>query len=396
MIRLPLLFLTILCLFADANPARSQQGKAAQPASAAQAAAEAQSQALERAQEKLDTVDKQATHLEQSVMIMLAVDTLVIAIIAGTTIGGELRVIDAIKRIEREATEVRQRFPKLTGIETQARNALSSIETTFGAAAAEEWLDDRYAILGIADRQRILTVEHLIALEFAGRATAPQLRGMANFYYSKYKFEGLRSDLDRSLYYALLGAERGNNRFQYLNDLGFIYMELAERNAQFMGEAVRLLNDSKGKQPHQQRCYYNLAVIRLDEAKKERENKDQQEELRLLEVVKALLTTALQEKNWESQPSAELVSLVHYNLACCLCLIYAATATQPATVATPMLDEAMKHLKEACKSTKTKLATLDGDLEIKTNGDLCALVKSPHYAGEVKATRDAFAVAAQA
>jgi hypothetical protein len=379
--------LIALCFAASFSCARADIFS--EPSSSAVAAQHAQvinDQPTEKTQEHLETLDKLVTHLEQSVVIMLGVAALVITLIFGTTIIGEIRVIQAIKKLDSEAVEVKERFPKLSAMETQARIALKNIEVTFGIEGADTWLEDRYASLGIVERQRILTVEHLIALEFTGRSTPSQLRGMSNFYYSKFKFERLASDLDRSLYYAHLASDRGNEAFQYLNDLGFLYMELMEKDKRYREDAMRALLLSKGKHSKQQRCYYNIATLLFDEAIAKKAAGDAPSFYKMMSEIRQLLYTALLHPKWEIQASPELASLIHYNLACCLCGIV--EQYLPLNTQHPLLDEALEHLQAASEFKQTKAETLVRDLD-KQCGDLKALADNAFYAKRMHALRTA-------
>jgi hypothetical protein len=275
-------------------------------------------------------------------------------------------------------------------METQARSALQEIEIEFGTAEMEGWLEDRYATLEIKSRQKILTVEHLIPLEFAGQSKAHQLRGMANFYFSKYRSEKTASDLDRSLYYALLAAEKGERQFQYLNDLGFIYMELAEKNKRFPEEAITNFNESRAKNPAQQRCYYNLSVIFIQEAAEKRKARSLKEYSALLNQVNDLLVTALKHIKWEHRASPEISSLVHYNLSCCLCRIDEIQPAPLKNTRTHFLDEAIKHLRLASGFKPTRLQTVNDDFT-EPEGDLCSLARNGFYTKPVEEARANFA-----
>jgi hypothetical protein len=329
--------------------------------------------------ERFESVDKSVTHLEAGVVIMLGVVTLVVTMLFGTIIFGEYRVNQAVADLENKAKEVRERFPMLAAMEAQAHRALSDVEVMFGP---EEWKEDRYASLGIPERQRILTVEHLIALEFAGPATAPQLRGMANFYSSKYTVEGLKSDLDRALYYALRAADRGEHRFQYLNDIGLVYTDLAETDrqhrTQHVSEGIGALEKSSRKQPAQQRSYYNLSVILFGQALQAKNDGQTTDSQTLFQKIRDLLNTALSHPKWEVGISPESTSLVHYNLSCCLCRL-AEFHPGSNNSQTPLLDEACTHLEQASRFKETKSHTLEHDL----NGDLYLIGSNPHYAQRI-------------
>ncbi len=365
-----------------------QYGSAAWPKAADDAAAfvdENVQGEVQKITEHLESTDKLIGHLEQSVAIMLGVATLVIAILFGSIVFGEYRISQAVKDLISRAEEVKRRFPRLADMEEQAREALAELEVMFDA---EEWLDDRYANLEIKRRQHILSVEHLIALDFVGPATAPQLRGMANFYESKYTAEHLQSDIDRALYYALMAADRGKFRFQFWNDLGLIYMDLSSRDASFLEKAVEALIRSKSQNQNQQRCYYNLGIIYFQKAIERSKAGDHAAERSLFESSRDEFEMALKHTNcWELAESKELNSLVHYNLACCLCRL-----AVPAQGQTPELDEAVKHLREASKYDQTKAPTWNHDID-DSDGDLAALKANSFYRQAVTELRANFELA---
>jgi cell division protein FtsL len=338
----------------------------------------------EKLSEKVEAADKEITHLEQGVMIMLGFSALLLALLFGSFILGEYRINQSVKDLQSRAEEVKKRFPMLDGIEEQARSVLSFTNDIF---CEDEWVEDRYKSLDIELRQRILTVEYLIALEFAGLATAPQLRGMANLYFSKYSAEKLECDLDRALYYAGLAAKRGSDGFQYKNDLGFIYMDLAVRDPKFWSLAETSLLASKKKKPAQQRCYYNLGILYADKADSILKAGDTGGAIELFTKACKELRTAMQQKDWETKPNLNLTSAAHYNLACFLSRLALLSELPPGHSAT--LDEAVAHLKSASQIKQTKLSTLDSDLKA-DSGDLAALARNHLYAQQVQEIHDAF------
>lgn len=380
-------FLSFMVWLSVAHPAAAQSNNPAPSAQSEAATQEIQALSRERqnTSEHLEKVDKQVAHLEQELMLMLGIVTLGAAFFVGSLIVGEYRVGQAVRELKKEAEEAKQRFPKLAGMEEQARRAREELEVMFGAG---EWLEDRYAHLEILLRQRILTVEHLIALEFTGPATARQLRGMANFYSSKYHTaEKLPSDLDRALYYASLASQRGKGKFQYLNDLGLIYLDFGDRDPAFLKDAKEFFLQSKEKNPDQQRCYYNLGTMYVNEAVENLKQGRKGPAKTLLNEAREELTTALSHKNWESEPIPELASVVHYNLACCLCRL-AEDAVSPQGQS-DRFDEVVLHLQPVAKYKKTKPTTLYHDLD-SADGDLHALECNRFYEPTIKAIRASF------
>jgi hypothetical protein len=374
-----LVFMT-LCIAAVAN----------HPPLHAQTTTEKEMQELanerDRTHEDLDHADKMASHLEQTVIALIAAYGIVFGLLAVTTVFGARRINQAKMDLEKEANEVRERFPVLTVMETQARKATRAIESAFGPAVAEDWLEDQYARLSPETRQTIITVEPLIALEFTGRSKPQQLRNLANFYYFKYKADKLSADLERSLYYALLAVEKGERHFRFLNNLGFIYMELAEKEPEYREYAIETFNESISQNPAQQRCYYNLSIIFFGQAAKKKTQGANKEYFELLDRIKKLLSTALDQKNWETKPSSELKSLVHYNMACCLCRIYETNPTAKDDGSAPLLDDAMKHFEIASKARLLRLDNVIKDLA-GPDGDLYPLQRGTHYSEALDTAR---------
>jgi hypothetical protein len=334
--------------------------------------------------EHLDSTDKAVTHLEQSVVIMLAFTALTLAILFGSIAFGEYRISHAVEDLENRAKEVKERFPRLAEMEARASEVLDEVRTM---VKEEEWQDDRYKKMDIAQRQRILSADSLIALEFLGPVKANQLRGMANFYSSKFTVEKLAADLDRALYYALLAAQRGNEEFQYKNDLGFIYMDLADRDPFYRAKAKSSFENSKHKRPEQQRCYYNLGRIFYDEAMAALKHGDVDESNRLLMQAQNEWATALPHKIWETKPSEKLTSLIHYNLACVLCRL--APGAIHAQGKSREMDTVVAHLKEASQFGQTKHDAVKNDFEL-AGGDLERLASNQHYTQEVAEIRTSF------
>ncbi|HKF48517.1 MAG TPA: hypothetical protein VKB38_14255 [Terracidiphilus sp.] len=380
---------------------------------------------VSRTNEHLASTDKEIAHLEQELMILLAASGISIAVIVAVTLFGSFRLKDAVKEyrgktadalgiakrdidkatsvamkriadavkeaelqkeeVTRLAEKAKQSFPKLADLEEQVRKSLEYLEKEFPKLA---WEDDRYRLMAIERRQRILTVEHLIALEFAEPPpTAPQLRKMANFYYSKYQAEKFASDLDRALYYALIAAARGNGEFQYDNDLGLIYMELAEHDPALRDRARDSFLASQRKRPNQQRCYYNLGRLYYDEAMLAKKQGDAHLSTALLEKARNQTKTGLQATDWEDEPVPRWSGAVHYNLACILCRLSAGQVAPQGP--SPVLDEAVDHLRKAAQYQGAKLATVIYDFE-NSEGDLFDLAANAQYTAAVHGIREDF------
>jgi hypothetical protein len=341
-------------------------------------AANSDSRRVDETNDHLDRIDKQASHLEQEVLMMLGLGGLIIAVLFGSIIFGEYRIKKAVSETEDQLREVRQRFPKLAEIETELGDVTIELESEFESS---EWTDDRYTKLAIESRQHILTIEHLIPFGLEGSATPALFRGFANFYFSKFAVERVAADLDRALYYALRAKRRGNGGFQYLNDLGLIYMEFANRDAAYWSDAEACLLESKRRNRQQQRCFYNLGLIYFDLGVYQLSHSDRDKGRNLLIQARDQWMSGLKNTDWEMTPIPGLTSLIHYNLACVLCRLAEIDHATPQKLHIA-LDEVIEHLNQAAGYRKTKLSTLEHDLTA-ANGDLAALGASPQHQHEI-------------
>jgi hypothetical protein len=107
-----------------------------------------------------------------------------------------------------------------------------------------------------------------------------------------------------------------------------------------------------------------------------------------LNETRETLETALRNDKWEFHPNPQLASLVHYNLACCLCRL---TATDPKAlgIQTPMLDRAVTSLQEACKYKQTRVQTALADFKA-PDGDLYILDSNSYYTNLAREIRREF------
>lgn len=386
--------LLLLAVFAVLVSPLARSQSAGAPAPEARREIEALTRERETTRQRLESVEARATHLETELVVLLAVVTLVVAVLIGTTIYGEIRLKDSVKDMRRKAKEVTDRFPKLAEMERQCKSALSDLEQTLGKG---EWLEERYTRLDVMQRQRILSVEHLIALEFVGGTTVGHLRGMANFYASKYKTEGLTvaSDFDRALYYATLAIDRGGRRFQHLNDAGLLWLlhsEVASDPEPDLNCAAKFFEESRAKHAKQQRCYYNLGVILARRATAALSQRRTAEVWKIFEEVKQHLETALKSPNWELEPDPAMESLLHYNLACALCRVAQCDPHNPAGANTQdtRLDIACDHLAKASRFKQTKPDVVQTDFDDSILGDLYVLAQNLHYGSQVSAIRTQF------
>ncbi|MGH9851888.1 MAG: hypothetical protein ACREBD_18785, partial [Blastocatellia bacterium] len=118
------------------------------------------------------------------------------------------RAETAVMKIEELALDVRGRYPMFHRAEQARREAFQSL---WPLIENGDWRERLYEQLGVQQRQRLLSVENFIGLEFleSGGNIAGDLRLMGNFYASKYVSEGRTNsfDLDRAQYYLELARE---------------------------------------------------------------------------------------------------------------------------------------------------------------------------------------------
>jgi hypothetical protein len=339
---------------------------------------------IEETSKKTDTTEKEITHLEQEMMIMLGVSTLVIAILLGSIVFGEYRISQAVSDLRKRAEEEEKRFPRYAELEKRIGALGKEIEELFHD---DNWNDGLYVGLDVPLRQNILSADPLIALEFAGSASARQFRGMANFYFSKYSTEKITADLDRALYYALRADVRGDYKFQYKNDLGLIYLELAESRPAFFNKAEETFKDSKRKRPGQKRCYYDLGYLYIAKAIIERARHDVQAETAFLNQAKTELEIGLVQKDWETAPNSSLATVLNYNYACVLSRL-AMINNIDATQKSATYDEVVRQLKIVSGYAEIKIQTLEGDLN--QDGDFYELSQSPVYKNDLSTIHTGF------
>lgn len=255
---------------------------------------------------------------------------------------------DAVKRVQEIAADAERRFPVFSKAEEARRDAYRALAATFYGEGLD-WRDTLYEQMNVTDRQRLISVERFVGLEFIGWAEGDpdfpmNLRRLANFYASKYVSDERvhRGDLERSEYYLHLARKVTNDQFWILNDLGVLFLELYHPKR--LREARELFSRSYEQNPRQQRPLYNLAVMATYE-----QPQNWVEAARLLE-------NALQEKMWERTETPEMTGNVHYNLAC-------------ARARLNQMDECLAALENAARIGWVKKKTVDDDADLPA-GDL--------------------------
>ena len=260
---------------------------------------------------------------------------------------------DAVKRVQDVASDAERRYPVFSKAEEARRDAYRALAATFYGDGLD-WRDSLYDQMAVVDRQRLLSVERFVGLEFIAIAEndaeyAANLRRLANFYASKYVSEGrtYRGDRERAEYYLQLARKATNDQFWILNDLGLLCLELYDpRNT---GEARNLFEKSYAQNPRQQRALYNLAVMATYENPP-----------RWAEAAR-WLETALQERLWERAETPEMTCNVYYNLAC-------------ARARLGQFDECLASLENAARIGRVRTRTVERDANL-PDGDLYELAQ---------------------
>ncbi|MBI3473024.1 MAG: hypothetical protein HY013_16835 [Candidatus Solibacter usitatus] len=274
---------------------------------------------------------------------------------------------DAIKRVQEIAADAKASFPAFGKAEQARRDAYRVLATTFDSHGLD-WRNELYDRIRPFDRQRLMSVERFIGLEFLDWTDDPEeharnLRRLANFYASKFRSEGrtYKGDLERAEYYLELACEMTQNQFYLLSDLGLLNMEF--KIPRELDRAKEFFERSRAKNPHQQRALYNLAVAATYEQPKR------------YDTAAGLLTEALKEKPWEQTEVPEMTCNVYYNLACAR----AQQAKAGGADAPVRLEECFQALEKAASIGQVRKSTVDGDADQST-GELYEVANSPDQA----------------
>ncbi len=183
-----------------------------------------------------------------------------------------------------------------------------------------------------------------------GRKLAVQF---ARLYGTLARYYGA-SDAVRSRFYLNRAATMAPGDFETANDAGSLAME---GHPPDLRRARKYFEASLASQPNQQRARYELARIARSEPN--------------FEKAQALLESALQSQNWETQPDARNTALVEYELACVL----AHRGPQNFLRAMDYLTSAFAHPSRQ----------LDEQLlrDTEEGGDLFALANTPPYSNAI-------------
>ena len=300
---------------------------------------------------------------------------------------------DALNRISEIQSDVELRFPVFSDYEKQRNEAYRELEQNLlGASVSNgdegyDWREDLYERMELPNRQKLLSVERFIGIEFLRRpaddlAYTQNLQRLAHFYISKFKFErdqkfGYLGDLERADYYLNLAYERSSNPF-YLNDLGLLNLEwyanlYLSRKDVFLQQAEKFFKRSCGYNPKQQRAYYNLGVV----------------ESRRNDLTAAISYTekAAQQEIWEETAIEARTGDIYYNLAS----FYARLAVSQGSITSRsnFVRKCLDALKTPAQIGLVRKAVVDTDYDDKENGDFYPLVNSgePSIVAELNSLR---------
>jgi hypothetical protein len=286
---------------------------------------------------------------------------------------------NSLNRISEIQQDVELRFPIFSDYEKLRNEAYRELEQSLlGVSVSNrdegyDWREDLYERMELPNRQKLLSVERFIGIEFLRRPTddlayTQNLQRLAHFYISKFKFEkwkkfGYLGDLERADYYLNLAYERSNNPF-YLNDLGLLNLEwyanlYSSQQDIFLREAEKFFKRSFGYISNQQRAYYNLGVL-------ESKRND-------LTAAIAYTEKAAQQEIWEETAIEARTGDIYYNLAC----FYARLAVSqgPITSRSNFVRQCLDALKRPAQIGLVRRVVVDSDCDDK-NGDFYPLINS--------------------
>jgi TPR repeat protein len=337
------------------------------------------SQKREALKERLDAVSQQATQNQGLLSIVLLAAGLLTLVQGVLAFFGAQSYVkqadDAVQKIETLAKEeralaeeVRAKYPMFSRMEDALEAAFRRLADLSTRLNVDQNLYDQSDPF---TRQEILSLEGFAAMQFlasAGRLpeVIRNLRLPGKFYADKYlsSKRTIEVDFERAFYYYSLERDKSNGDIAALNDLGWLYMEVAQpRNPD---RAQDLMLESLRVNPDQQRALYNLGTITFDP-----------QDVAKLTKAREYLERAVRTRNWEKSPNEEFASQVYYNLAC----TYSRLA-EHSKMKLDLLNLAATALNKAADKGGTRQEVLETDL---TTGDLVALATSAVHTTQVLA-----------
>jgi len=278
---------------------------------------------------KLDAYSQRTDNLQRLMTFLLTLTTGYAVVLGVTSFLSSRQYIeqakDSVGRVEKLETGFRQQYPMLTGFDQRVSGFVRALKAELNGddrgdyfprltPETKQWI--RLSEQGIAFLQFLDTTafaEDLSEIyralgKFSGAEAAHAAKVLKS---GGSKADGVLRDECRlktakaQRYYE--NAHRLNPRnFVAMNDLAFL---LYSDRVLFYGEQPQFgaseewYRKSLDIQPHQQRPYYNLAGMYMDERR-------YREALELLDKAEV-------ELNWQVAPSAERLADVRYNIACC-------------------------------------------------------------------------------
>lgn len=274
---------------------------------------------------------------------------------------------EAIKRLNDMAADVQARFPLFTAIEVARRESYRDLPPSLGEEGFD-WRDRVYEQMSPYERQRLLSVERFISIEFlphpeGSEEYARKLRHLAGFYASKFRYERARNapylaDLEHAEYYLMLACEATNEAFYFLNDLGVLYLSF--HHPPDLGKARTQFDKSLQKQPRQQRAHYNLGVAAAEEENWPAAIEHAENGLNVRPPI------------WESREVPEQQANLFYNLAC----YRARYSREPGINAPEQVNKCLEALARAAGLGLIRPETVDYDWD-NPNGDMFVLISGP-------------------
>lgn len=284
---------------------------------------------------ELDAYRDQADMLQRLASLLIGLSSLYAVVLGVTSYVTAQQFVERSKesadRLQRKEDDFEKHYPLLAGFSESVTRIVAELTRLLPHS------DDRaesLARMSPEQRQHIVYYESSVAY-FEFLDVRPLRKEISEIYRSLGKFYGahgasmrkeidhlrdaedtaaivarMRDDNRRSFYRARLYLEKAlqvnPENFSALNDLGY----LLHRDLEMPAEAEKLYDRSLDVQPRQQRARYNLAVMYMDRAEKDRDRADYQRAERLL-------SEALRESNWQMDPVRERVADIRYNRACC-------------------------------------------------------------------------------
>jgi tetratricopeptide (TPR) repeat protein len=286
---------------------------------------------------------------------------------------------ETLARISEIQDDVELRFPVFSDYERLRSEAYGELERSLLSASISnrdegyDWREDLYERMELPNRQKLLSVERFIGIEFLRRpnddvAYTQSLQRLAHFYISKFKFEksqgfGYLGDLERADYYLNLAYQRSNNPF-YLNDLGLLNLQwyaalYHSRADRYLQQAEMFFRRSCDSNPKQQRAYYNLGVL-------EKRRND-------LGAAISYAEKAARQEIWEETVIEARTADIYYNLACYYACL--AVARSPLTRGSDFVKKCLDALRKPAQIGLVKKSVVDFDFD-DADGDLHALLNS--------------------